>query len=110
MSSSHAVTWSKDFDAILTISARHHSSPCVVHMVRNSLRYVFQEALAENHQPDASHLHSPHRPGSEAVLEEFADDWRGTYPAMIGAGVRLGGVRAIPGVPTRPASSTRPTP
>lgn len=58
---------------------------CVVHLVRNSLRY----ASKADWGPVARHIKSiytaPSLDAAEMIFEEFADTWEGKYPAMIRA-------------------------
>lgn len=56
---------------------------CVVHLVRNSLRFASKKYW----KPIAAHLReiytSSTAAAAEVRFEEFADAWGGTYPAMI---------------------------
>lgn len=56
---------------------------CVVHLVRNSLRF----ASKADWQPITKQLKAmytaPSLPAAEELFEEFADDWEAKYPAMI---------------------------
>ena len=55
---------------------------CVVHMVRNSLRYASEEALAQIVRRCArSTKHPPSQPPKR--FAEFSDHWADIYPAMI---------------------------
>ena len=72
-------------DAIRTIWPDTTVQTCVVHMVRNSLRYASKKHWPKITSQMRAIYTAPTVPAAEAAFEEFADDWRGTYPAMIGA-------------------------
>ena len=72
-------------DAIRTTWPDATVQTCVVHLVRNSLRYA-----SKKHWPEITRMmrriyEAPTVPAAEAFFEEFADRWRETYPAMIQA-------------------------
>lgn len=55
---------------------------CVVHMVRNSLRYASRKHWGSITRSMREIYTSP---TAEARFESFAEDWEATYPAMIGS-------------------------
>jgi len=56
---------------------------CVVHMVRNSLRYASKQHWSKITPQMRAIYTAPTVAAAEAHFETFADDWRETYPAMI---------------------------
>ena len=75
---------------------------CVVHLVRNTLRYVSKKYWSTITREMREIYTAPSLPAAEALFAEFADRWRDTYPAMIGLlGDQLERVRAVPRVPAR---------
>jgi transposase-like protein len=56
---------------------------CVVHIVRNSLRYANRKHWAEVVRGMRAIYEAPTVEAAEANFAEFADRWRDTYPAMI---------------------------
>ena len=56
---------------------------CVVHLVRNSLRYASEKALGPDRPRDAPDLRGPTVAAAEANFAEFSDRWADVYPAMI---------------------------
>jgi transposase-like protein len=56
---------------------------CVVHMVRNSLRYASQRHWAKITPQMRAIYTAPTIEAAEAHFEDFAEQWRETYPAMI---------------------------
>jgi len=56
---------------------------CVVHMVRNSLRYASKKHWGQITRQMRRIYTSPTVPAAEAAFEEFAEQWRDKYPAMI---------------------------
>jgi transposase-like protein len=58
---------------------------CVVHMVRNSLRYASKKHWAQITRQMRRIYEAPTLESASAYFDEFADTWRSTYPAMIGA-------------------------
>jgi len=58
---------------------------CVVHMVRNSLRYASKKHWGQITRQMRSIYTAPTVEAAEARFAEFSDDWKATYPAMIGS-------------------------
>lgn len=58
---------------------------CVVHMVRNSLRYSSRKHWGPITKAMRDIYTSPTVEAAEARFEAFAADWEHTYPAMIGS-------------------------
>jgi len=58
---------------------------CVVHMVRNSLRYASKKHWGQITRQMRAIYTAPTVDAAEAHFAEFAADWRGVYPAMIGS-------------------------
>ncbi len=58
---------------------------CVVHLVRNTLRYVSKKYWSAITREMREIYTAPSLPAAEALFAEFADRWRDTYPAMIGS-------------------------
>ena len=56
---------------------------CVVHMVRNSLRYASKKHWAQITRQMRAIYEAPTVPVAEAHFAEFAKEWREIYPAMI---------------------------
>ena len=56
---------------------------CVVHMVRNSLRYASRRHWSRITPQMRAIYTAPTVAAAEALFGEFADDWRDTYPALI---------------------------
>ena len=56
---------------------------CVVHMVRNSLRYASQKHWPRIAKAMRDICTSPTVEAAEARMDAFADDWEHVYPAMI---------------------------
>ena len=56
---------------------------CVVHMVRNSLRYASKKHWGQITKQMRAIYTAPTVPAAEAQFEDFAEDWREVYPAMI---------------------------
>ncbi len=56
---------------------------CVVHMVRNSLRYASKANWGQITRQMRSIYAAPTVEAAEVRVAEFADTWRETYPAMI---------------------------
>lgn len=70
-------------DAVRTIWPETTVQTCVVHLVRNSLRYA-----SKRHWPTITKglrriYTAPTVPAAETEFEEFATQWRDTYPAMV---------------------------
>ena len=75
---------------------------CVVHMVRNSLRYASKKHWAQITKQMRSIYTAPTVEAAEAYMENFADSWRADLPGddrLVGE--RLGGVRPVPRLPHR---------
>ena len=58
---------------------------CVVHMVRNSLRYASQKHWGPITKAMRKIYTAPTPGAAETLFEAFAEDWEDTYPAMIRA-------------------------
>ncbi len=56
---------------------------CVVHMVRNSLRYASKKHWGQITKAMRKIYTAPTIEAAEASFEAFRDDWEATYPAMI---------------------------
>jgi len=56
---------------------------CVVHMVRNSLRYASKKHWGEITRQMRTIYEAPTLEAAKANFDDFADQWRDTYPAMI---------------------------
>lgn len=56
---------------------------CVVHMVRNSLRYASKKHWSAITKAIREIYTAPTVEAAEALFADFAQDWRSTYPAMI---------------------------
>jgi len=56
---------------------------CVVHLVRNTLRYVSKKYWKEITREMRDIYTAPSLPAAESLFAEFADHWRSQYPAMI---------------------------
>jgi transposase-like protein len=56
---------------------------CVVHMVRNSLRYASKADWGKITKQMRAIYTAPTVAAAEAEFETFSDDWRSKYPAMI---------------------------
>lgn len=56
---------------------------CVVHMVRNSLRYASKKHWPQITRQMRTIYEAPTVEAAKSNFEEFADQWRSTYPAMI---------------------------
>ena len=56
---------------------------CVVHMVRNSLRYASKKHWSKITKSMRAIYTAPTVGAAESEFETFADEWRDTYPAMI---------------------------
>lgn len=58
---------------------------CVVHMVRNSLRYASKKHWSQITRAMRAIYEAPTLEAAEANFAEFAEAWRDLYPAMIGS-------------------------
>jgi transposase-like protein len=56
---------------------------CVVHMVRNSLRYASKKHWSEITRQMRAIYEAPTLEAAKANFDEFAEQWRDAYPAMI---------------------------
>ena len=56
---------------------------CVVHMVRNSLRYASKKHWQRIVKQMRQIYEAPTVEAAETAFAEFSDEWAGTYPAMI---------------------------
>ena len=70
-------------DAVRAIWPDTTVQTCVVHMVRNSLRYASKKHWGQITRQMREIYTAPTVPAAEAAFEVFADEWRETYPAMI---------------------------
>jgi len=70
-------------EAIRTVWDQTTVQTCVVHMVRNSLRYASKKDWGQITRQMRRIYTSPTVPAAEAAFEEFAEQWRDKYPAMI---------------------------
>ncbi len=58
---------------------------CVVHLVRNSLRYASKKHWGQITRQFKAIYTAPSLDAAETAFEEFASDWEQTYPAMVKA-------------------------
>jgi transposase-like protein len=58
---------------------------CVVHMVRNSLRYASKKHCNQITRQMRAVYEAPTVEAAKANFDEFAEQWRDQYPAMIGS-------------------------
>lgn len=70
-------------DAIRTVWPDTTVQTCVVHLVRNSLRYASKKYWGPITRQLREIYTAPTVPAAEALFAEFADEWRDKYPAMI---------------------------
>ena len=70
-------------DAIRTVWPDTTVQTCVVHLVRNSLRYASKKYWGPITRQLREIYTAPTVPAAEALFAEFADEWRAKYPAMI---------------------------
>lgn len=70
-------------DAIRVIWPDATVQACVVHMVRNSLRYASKKHWGEITRAMRAIYTAPTVPAAEERFAEFAEAWRDIYPAMI---------------------------
>ncbi len=56
---------------------------CVVHLVRNSLRFASKKHWKQLAGQIKEIYHAPTIPAAEARFAEFADEWTPLYPAMV---------------------------
>jgi transposase-like protein len=72
-------------DAIRTTWPDAVVQTCVVHMVRNSLRYASKKHWSTITRQMRKIYEAPTVEAATAHFEDFAEQWRDTYPAMINA-------------------------
>jgi transposase-like protein len=72
-------------DAIRAIWPRAEVQTCVVHLVRNSLRYASKKHWSTINKQMRAIYTAPTVDAATDRFADFATDWRDTYPAMIGA-------------------------
>ena len=84
---------------------------CVVHMVRNSLRYASKKHWGRITAAMREIYTAPTVEAAEARFAEFAGEWSELYPAMIRRGERSGpsSCRSSSSRPSSARSCTRPT-
>jgi transposase-like protein len=70
-------------DSIRTTWPEATVQTCVVHMVRNSLRYASRQHWARITAAMREIYTAPTVQAAEARFAEFAEDWEAVYPAMI---------------------------
>jgi putative transposase len=70
-------------DAIRTVWPNTTVQTCVVHLVRNSLRYASKKHWGVITTGLRKIYTAPTVPAAEAFFEQFAAEWRAMYPAMI---------------------------
>jgi transposase-like protein len=78
-------------DAIRTVWPDATVQTCVVHMVRNSLRYASKKHWGAITRQMREIYTAPTVPAAEEAFERFAEQWRGLYPAMISSWERSWG-------------------
>ena len=89
-------------DAVRTVWPDTTVQTCVVHLVRNSLRYASKKYWPQITRSLKAIYTAPTVPAAEDAFETFADEWRELYPAMIASWESsVGRVRALPRVPGR---------
>jgi len=69
-------------DAIQTVYPQAKVQLCIVHMVRNSLKYVAAKHMKEVAADLKNIYKSLTVDGAERALEDFAQKWDGHYPAI----------------------------
>ena len=70
-------------DAVRTVWPDTTVQTCVVHLVRNSLRYASKKHWPAITKGLRQIYTAPTVPAAEAEFATFAEQWRDTYPAMI---------------------------
>lgn len=70
-------------DAVRTIWPDTTVQTCVVHLVRNSLRYASKKHWSTITRQLRAIYTAPTVPAAEEAFEHFAEQWRDIYPAMI---------------------------
>jgi putative transposase len=71
-------------EAITAIWPNADVQTCVVHLVRNTLRYASKKYWAQIARELKTIYTAPNLDAAESALEEFAARWEDTYPAMVG--------------------------
>lgn len=72
-------------DAVRTVWPDTTVQTCVVHLVRNSLRYASKKDWPAITKQLRAIYTAPTVPAAEAEFADFAERWREKYPAMIGS-------------------------
>jgi len=70
-------------DAIVATWPQAVVQTCVVHLVRNSLRFASKKYWAAISRELKTIYTAPSLPAAEAAFEDFATNWETRYPAMI---------------------------
>lgn len=70
-------------DSIRTTWPQAEVQTCVVHLVRNSLRYASKKHWAQITKAMKAIYTAPTVQAAEDLFAEFSDEWREKYPAMI---------------------------
>jgi transposase-like protein len=70
-------------DAVRTIWPDTTVQTCVVHLVRNSLRYASKKHWSTITRQMRAIYTAPTVPAAEEAFDRFAQEWRDIYPAMI---------------------------
>jgi transposase-like protein len=70
-------------DAVRTIWPDTTVQTCVVHLVRNSLRYASKKHWSTITRQMRAIYTAPTVPAAEEAFDRFAEEWRDIYPAMI---------------------------
>ena len=70
-------------DAIVATWPQATVQTCVVHLVRNSLRFASKKYWAQISRELKTIYTAPSLPAAEAAFEDFATNWETRYPAMI---------------------------
>jgi transposase-like protein len=70
-------------DAVRTIWPDTTVQTCVVHLVRNSLRYASKKHWSTITRQMRAIYTAPTIPAAEEAFDRFAQEWRDRYPAMI---------------------------
>lgn len=78
-------------DAVRTIWPDTTVQTCVVHLVRNSLRYASKKHWPTITRQMRAIYTAPTVPAAEEAFELFAEQWRDIYPAMIAGWERAWG-------------------
>jgi len=71
-------------DAIVATWPQATVQTCVVHLVRNSLRYASKKYWAQISRDLKQVYHAPTVAAAESEFETFAASWESLYPAMVG--------------------------